>query len=218
MDKLVNIVKEHYTKTFEIHGPTAKGVDWGEDREVQFRYKKMMEVLNGDYERPPAIPSILDAGCGWGGLLDYCITNQIKVRYTGIDLVEEMIEYAKGRFSIGNFFTGNLLSFQLEQKFDYVVCNGMLSIRLNESIVSTENYVKELIMRMYELCNYGIAFNLTSNRVNFMVDNLFYSSPVEFLNFCLTEISPRVKLDHGYSCLNRKEGRLFEYTVYIFRD
>jgi hypothetical protein len=218
MEKLVKEIENHYTKTFKSHGPTSKGVDWGAMEDVEFRYRKMMEILNRDYEKPEGVPTVLDAGCGWGGLLAYCRKNGIEVDYTGIDIVKEMIDYAKAAHDVGKFIHGDILRFNPKQKYDYVVGSGVLSLKLNNSIPQTENYVRTTVQKMFSLCRYGTAFNLMSNRVNFMVDNLYYTSPVEFLNFCLQDISSRVKLDHGYSCLNRGSGKLFEYTVYLYRD
>lgn len=218
MDPITKSYKVHYSSKFAEHGPTAKGVDWNDEDEVTFRYKKMMEVLNNDYEKPNGTPTILDVGCGWGGLLLYCQENGIEVEYTGIDVAENMIRYAQKNFDKGKFILGDIFDFDYKNQYDYVVCNGILTLKLTATIPEMENYANKLILKMFELCRYGITFNLMSNRVNFMVDNLYYRSPVELLNFCLMEVSPRVKLDHGYSNLKRGKGKLYEYTVYIYKD
>lgn len=218
MSNFVKMAKEHYTGTFKKHGPTSQGVNWGADEEVQTRYRKMMEVLNHDYEKPAGRPSILDVGCGWGGLLRYCDKNCINVDYTGIDLVQEMIEYARNTYDEGKFFEANILDYNPKMRFDYVVGNGLLVLRKGESIVKTEIFIKKIIKKMYKLCNYGIAFNLMSNRVNYMADLLHYTSPSEILTFCLTELSHRVRMDHQYICLYRSEGKLYEYTICIYKN
>jgi hypothetical protein len=211
-------IKRHYSAMFRAHGPSSKGVDWGSDRDVEFRYRKMLDVLEGDYERPSGVPSLLDVGCGWGGLLAYCLKRKIRIDYTGLDIVPEMIAHARKAYPSGKFIRGDLFEFRPAEKFDYVVGSGVLALKLNDSIPQTARFVRDAVMAMFDLCRYGTAFNLMSNMVNFMADNLYYTSPVEFLHFCLSEISPRVKLDHGYSCLNRGRGKLYEYTVYIYKD
>jgi len=214
----IDFINKHYSETFKKYGATSKGVYCGSNLDVNVRYQKMIKVLDSDYEKPAGKPSLLDLGCGWGGLYKYCLLNDFNVDYTGIDVVESMIEYGKKKFINGNFFVGNALDLDFKNKFDYVVGNGLLPLIINNNIPQTEKYVKKLIRKMFEICKYGIAFNLMSSRVNYMADKLYYTSPVEILNFCLDEISPRVRLDHSYTCLNRKSGKLFEYTVYIYKD
>jgi len=218
MDKLTELFKRHHTKKFKEYGATAKGVDWNDENEMLFRYKKMMDVLNRDFEKPEGIPTVLDVGCGWGGLLAYCLGNRIKVEYTGIDIVESMINYAQKNFDNGEFILGDVFEHNPERKYDYVICNAIMTQKLTASIPEMENFTNRLILKMFELCQYGIAFNLMSTRVNFMVDNLYYRSPVELLNFCFIEVSPRIKLDHGYSSLKRGKGKFYDYTVFIYKD
>ena len=41
---------------------------------------------------------------------------------------------------------------------------------------------------------------------------------MEMLAFCLPELSPQVRLDHGYSSLQSGKGKFFDFTVYIYKD
>jgi hypothetical protein len=74
------------------------------------------------------------------------------------------------------------------------------------------------VRKMFELCRHGIAFNMMSTRVNFMVGNLFYQNPSELFAWLLSEISPRVRFDHGYSSLASGRGKFYDFTVYVYRD
>lgn len=216
--ELIKGIARHYEQTFAVHGATSRGVDWGSEEEVRMRYEKMLDVMRIDYERPPEPPSILDVGCGWGGLFAYIRERGIQVRYTGIDLVGPMIEHARRVYHGAEFLVGNVLQMEGENRFDYVVGSGIMALKLENNIPKTEAFVREATRAMYRLCSYGAAFNLMSNRVNFMADKLYYTSPSEFLSFCLSDITPRVRLDHGYSNLGRGQGRLYEYTVYLYKD
>jgi len=71
---------------------------------------------------------------------------------------------------------------------------------------------------MYELCRHGVALNMMSTRVNFMVDNLYYQDPSELLAWLLSEVSPRVRIDHGYSSLASGIGKYYDFTAYIYKD
>ena len=218
MDQVTAAFKEHYSKSFERFGANARGVDWADEASLEARYRRMMSVADHDVTRPEGKPTLLDVGCGWGGLLAYCSSRKLEVGYTGIDVCENMIEYARENLPTGEFMLGNALEIDSTRTYDYVVCNGILTLKLTLTIQEMERFARRLIRKMYDLCNHGIAFNIMSNRVNFMVDNLFYKSPVETLAYCLDEISPRVLLDHGYSSLRSGKGKWYEFTVYVYKD
>lgn len=219
MDKITKTLKDYYTQTFLQHGATAKGVDWNDENELLVRYDKMLGVLQKDFCTDlPISPTLLDVGCGWGGLLKYIEKLDLPIEYTGFDIVPSMIEKANELFPNKEFLLQDVFELSNNRTFDFVICNAILTQKLNVSIPEMELFAKNLIRKMFELCKHGIAFNLMSTRVNFMVDNLYYQNPAELLSWLLTEVSPRVRLDHGYSSLNSNNGKFFDFTVYVYKD
>jgi 2-polyprenyl-3-methyl-5-hydroxy-6-metoxy-1,4-benzoquinol methylase len=219
MDKITKTLKDYYTQTFLQHGTTAKGVDWNDEKELLVRYDKMLGVLQKDFcPELPESPTLLDVGCGWGGLLQHIVTLNLSLEYTGFDIVPCMVDKASELFPDSEFLLQDIFEQSENRTFDFVVCNAILTQKLDVSIPEMELFAKNLIRKMFELCNHGIAFNLMSTRVNFMVDNLYYQNPAELLTWLLTEISPRVKLDHGYSSLQNNKGKFFDFTVYVYKD
>jgi SAM-dependent methyltransferase len=217
MDQITEKLKHYYAGTFDKHGATAKGVDWGDEQELLVRYEKMMSVLAKDFAEIPATPSLLDVGCGWGGLLKYTQALEIPIRYTGIDVVGAMVEYGTKHFPDAEFICGDVFEMK-NVHYDFVACNAILTQKLSTSIPEMERFSKRLIQKMFELCHHGIVFNMMSTRVNFMVDNLFYQNPIELMSWILTDVSPRVRLDHGYSSLVNGKGKFFDFTVYVYKD
>jgi SAM-dependent methyltransferase len=219
MDKVSELMREHYARAFAEHGATAKGVDWNLQEDVDVRYGKMLEVFRKDFYDGPARPSLLDVGCGWGGLLQYAQARNAHFDYTGIDIVDEMIKHGRGAYPGARFLLGDVMDAGAAGgPYDFVVCSGILTLKLKLSAMEMERYAKRLIVRMFELCRHGIAFNLMSTRVNFMADNLYYQHPGEMLSWLLAEVSPRVRLDHGYSSLGSGKRRLYEFTAYVYKD
>ena len=219
MTSISELMRDHYSKTFATHGATPKGVDWNLIEDVEVRYSKMLHVFEKDFADLPLRPSLLDVGCGWGGLFEYAIKHGVPLNYTGIDIVKEMIEHARSRFKEGSFIHGNILDPQAAKaSYDFVVCNGILALKPSVTIPEMERFAKTLIRRMFDLCNHGIAFNMMSTRVNYMVDNLYYQNPADLTTWLLTEISSRVRLDHGYSSLASGKRKLYEFTVYVYKD
>lgn len=217
MDEITRILRDHYARTFAVHGATAKGVDWNDESEVLVRYDKMLAVLQKDFASVPSPPSLLDVGCGWGGLLRRANALDIALRYTGIDVVEAMIEHGKREFAFAEFLHGDVFELPPGEAYDFVVCNAILTQKLSVSIPRMERYLKDLVLKMFDLCRHGIAFNVMSTRVNYVVDNLFYQNPVELLAWLLVEVSPRVRLDHGYSSLANGRGKFYDFTTYIYK-
>ena len=218
MDEITQAFKDHYTGTFQRHGATAKGVDWNDEGEVRLRYDKMLAVLDKDFAALTASPSLLDVGCGWGGLLRHAQSLGRDLQYSGIDIVPEMIESAGREFPKAKFMQGDVLALAERGAYDFVVCSGILTLKLKSTIPAMERYTRAVITRMFALCRHGIAFNMMSTRVNFMSDNLYYQNPSDLLAWMLAEISPRVLLDHGYTSLGSGKGRLYEFTAYAYKD
>lgn len=218
MDRVTNIQREYHAKVFELHGDTAKGVDWNDEGELLVRYDKMLAVMQKDFTLPPSPVSMLDVGCGWGGLLRRANTLNVALNYTGIDVVEAMTLHGRAEFPNAMFINGDIFDLHDESVYDFIVCNGILTQKHNISIPDMERHAKRLVRKMFELCRHGIAFNMMSTRVNFMVNNLYYQNPAELLAWLLSEVSPRVRLDHGYSSLANGRGKFYDFTVYVYKD
>jgi SAM-dependent methyltransferase len=211
MDSITRQFKQHYFKKFAEFGATPRGVDWNRKEDVELRQDILLNVI-----LPEATPknkqiTILDVGCGYGGLYWYAKDKkQLKLRYTGIDVAENMIEYAAPKAPEAEFICQDIFDFPDKTRFDYVVCNGILTQKLTASIKDMDKFAYKLIKKMFKLCKVGIAFNVMSTQVNFMVDNLYYKSPVELFAFCQSEITSKIKIDHSYP--------LYEYTVYLYQE
>ena len=199
---------QHYSTKIREHGPNALGVDWGFQDKADLRHDQMLQLVRPD--NSGGHPSLLDVGCGYGALLDRAKTCGIGLNYSGIDVVPEMTAHGKQLHPEAVFVTGDFLETAIARKYDYLVCNGILTLKLATSIMEMDAYAKALIRKMFDHCNKGICFNVMSNAVNFQDQKLFYKSPVEMLAFCLSELSKKVRIDHSYP--------LYEFTTYVYRD
>lgn len=200
----------HYTERLRAHGAVPAGVDWGPDAaDHTLRLDRMLDVLRLDV--PLAYrPSLLDVGCGFGSLLERIEARGLDVSYHGVDVAPAMVDAARARHPGGSFAVADGTALALGRRFDFVVCNGVLTQKLHHSVRDMTAYASRLVREMFDHAGIGIAFNVMSSHVNFMAPNLYYRSPVELLAWCQAELSPRVRLDHAYP--------LFEYTLYVYRD
>ena len=212
MDKISQKLGKHYQDTFETHGPNSQGVDWGPDEsKLALRYQQMLNVVkeNNALETAETI-KILDIGCGYGGLLTYLQNNNHNIEYTGIDLAGNMIDWAKKNNKSGKFISGDIFNYEFTEKFDYIVCNGILTQKLDVSGGDMDIFAMNLIKRMFALCTKGVAFNMMTTKVNFFSNNLYYKNPAELFAWCINEITPCIKLDHSYP--------LYEFTLYLYKS
>ncbi len=201
-------MKNHYKNCFNKYGPTSQGIDWGEDEsKLLLRYEKMTNLfLANDYNEKF---TLLDVGCGYGGYFSYLKNKELKVDYSGIDIVEDMILWGKNNSSdTKGFICGDFLNYNFTDNYDYIICNGILTQKLEATNMEMDSYSLELIKKMFNICNKGIAFNLMTTKVNYFSNNLYYKSPVEMLSFCMNELSSNIRIDHSY---------LYEYTVYVYK-
>lgn len=212
MDRITKIQRKHYTETFIEHGANAKGVDWNDENKAELRHKIMLNLVTCDllHKRDNEIPSLLDVGCGYGEFWSFIKKTGNKVTYTGIDVVYAMIDYAKNNFDDATFVFGDFFELNSKNKYDYIVCNGILTQKLDAPAMEMDIYAAKLIKKMYSLSLKGVAFNVMTTKVNYFDNNLYYRCPSELLAWCVSEITPYVRLDHSYP--------LYEYTMYLFRE
>ncbi len=206
-NNISNNLKLHYEECFKKFGATSEGIDWGNDINKLFiRYDKMLELFVNDKS---VEKSLLDVGCGYAGFYEYIKNNQININYSGIDIVQEMIQHAKNKNpTIKELIYDDFLDFNFNKTYDYIICNGILTQKLETSNMDMDIYANKLIKKMYQLSNKGIAFNIMTTKVNFFSNNLYYRNPSELMAYCMSEITNKIKIDHTY---------LYEYTIYLYK-
>jgi SAM-dependent methyltransferase len=209
MDPITAGFAAHYRAKFAEHGATNRGIDWGPGQaDVDLRYRNMLALITEEDAQRPV--RLLDVGCGFGGLLAYAKAHGRPLEYTGIDLVPEMVAYASAEHPDATFVCGDVFEFEPEQRFDYVVCNGILTVRYENSVRDMDVFVRRMLRRLFALAECGAATNLMTTKVNYVESHLYYINPVEMFAFCLTELTSKLRIDHAYP--------LYEYTLYLYRS
>ena len=105
VNKILEFVKEDYSKTAE---------EFDERRQTPWKEFKLFlkYIKNND--------KIADIGCGNGRFLDF-LKNKRKVKYTGVDITENLIKIAKKRYA-GTFLVKNAFDTGLKnEEFDITV-------------------------------------------------------------------------------------------------
>jgi SAM-dependent methyltransferase len=208
IDPISKRLRTHYDQTFGLHGPTSLGVDWGIDKgRLELRYDRMLDLVRDEKENNW---SLLDVGCGYGGLLEHARSKSISPIYYGLDVSESMIAWGLEKFPEATFLCRDVLSMPDESEFDYVICNGILTQKLDTPGLEMDAYANRLIRKLFSIAKKGAAFNVMTTKVNFFSNNLYYRNPIEMLGWCMSDITRHVRIDHSYP--------LFEYTVYLYKS
>ncbi len=211
MNPIADMKRTLYNQKFAEHGATSLAVCWGiDEKKNTIRYENFLDLLRFYPKKEAA--SILDVGCGYGRMKDIIADAGYSITYSGIDVSESMISYAKENCGQeATFHCGDFLKFAESSgnTYDYVLCNGALNDRYEFSLTEMEVYIRKFIKAMFSIATTGIAFNLMSTKVDFFGQHLFYKSPVEMFAWCIDELSPLVELRHIHP--------RFEYTIYVGR-
>jgi cyclopropane fatty-acyl-phospholipid synthase-like methyltransferase len=154
-----------YTKCFDAHGHTAKGVGWFSESSQRARFYELEAVTQWHGK------TVCDVGCGMGDLFDFIKQRSPETKYVGIDSHEPYIEQAQRAYPSGDFRNQDLLSWDKQKQFEVVVASGAFNIRRRNHYT----YLMECIKKMVELSTGVVCFNVLK-KTETMADSspLFY--------------------------------------------
>ena len=136
--------------------------------------------------------TVLDLGCGQGDLYKYLKLRNVNCNYLGIDVSEKMIEKANKRFPNGKFVLCDFMEERFDVNYDFIIAAGTFGIKMNNS----DKYIKEIIGKMYKLCNIACSFTLLSpHGEDEQLELLQYFEPEFVIKTCL-ELTHKVNVNH----------------------
>lgn len=160
-----------------MFGVSPHTLQWASRGVQKARFKALAEIgmASGD--------SLLDVGCGFADLKSWLVGNDLSLDYTGLDLSPEITSRAGDLHPDCKLLCGELFDFEFApQTFDWVVLSGTLNWQLHDDGV----YARKVIERMFELCRFGVAFNMLDcrNREMQQLEELVAFDPEKMLAFC----------------------------------
>ncbi|WP_368634250.1 class I SAM-dependent methyltransferase [Kurthia gibsonii] len=193
-------IKQHYQNLFEKYGDSFKSAQWSDQSTQYKRFEVLCEIADLKNKR------ILDFGCGTGELANYFKQKDIHVEYTGVDIVENMLEFASKKHPKHRFTTLDKIE---NEVFDYILISGVF----NNKTKRNKEFYEEIIKKLSGMCSKGLAFNMLSKYVDYYDEHLFYVYPEDVLSY-VKQITPFVTLRNEYQL---KENVVpFEFTTYLY--
>lgn len=189
-------IVDFYKNAFAQYGNDARSVHWADEKNQVLRFEILSKVA------PLSDKSILDVGCGLGDLYKFFITRAVPVDYSGIDIVPDFIDRARERFPDAKFLCGDVET--LEMSYDYIIASGALSF----AIPGGKKHYFEMIKKMYDHANEGLAFNMLNEAAHPSDDTYLSYNVDEVVAFCKT-LSPRVVVVSDYLP--------WDFTVYMYK-
>lgn len=208
VDRALADVEALYTGNLAEHGLDSKAVGWPDGDSHLLRFTKLAHVIRADSPREPF--SVNDWGCGYGAMFGFLDgLERFKLgSYRGYDISSEMI--AAGRGALRDPRAKFVESGELDAVADYTFVSGTFNVRSQATDEAWATFIKDQLREISEHSRRGFAFNLLTTYVDWREDDLFYADPLEFFEFCRSELSRRVALLHDYP--------LYEWTICVLAD
>lgn len=189
---------ENYRRLFREHGASPLAAQCSPEGQ-RMRFDELMRIadLSGT--------TVLDLGCGIADFYPLLSERFPGLIYSGVDIVPEMIEYARQRYPEITFQCRDILEEPLDETFDYILISEMF----NNAIPGATDFLKSMVSGAFKNARRGLAFNFISTHVNFVSEDMAYHDPTEILNFCISNVSRRTALFHHY-------GRC-DVSVFVYR-
>lgn len=189
-----------YRRTWKKHHGGLKSLLWNSYASASKRYKNLVCDLNLEGA------SVLDIGCGFGGIIPYIGARADTFVYTGVDVMPEFVAEAARRYPDYRFITRDYFASPLEGAFDIVLCCGALNTKAG----NVGEFRERAIKTMFDHASRAAAFNMSGgvNMKNTRGQLVHYADPMEILEYCL-RLSPRVILRQHY---NPKD-----FTIILFK-
>ena len=204
-DPIVERQLEVYRENFLRHGDTARGTYHNDQATQYLRFERLIQPL-----APFAAEafSIHDVGAGSAELHNYLSRRGIAHRYSGTEIVPEMVAAARAKFPDITMHCRSVADASVEERYDFVVLCGTFNQPGDVPRDEWSAFVFETLRKMFAMSRYAISFNFLTSYHTYSIERLCYLDPFEVGDFCIRELSRFTCVDHALP--------LFEANIAVF--
>lgn len=186
---------DHYENQFKQYGYSPKTLGWKNGRH-KLRYYILLSQWK--FEKN----SLLDFGCGFGDMYDFCTKNGYQLDYNGVDLSAQLIETGKKIYPEANLWVGDALKDGLPKRYDFIVSSGVHNLKIDDNW----GFIQATFQLLDKYSTLGFALNFLSNKVEYTLEHAYHSDPAQILDLAY-QYSSRVVLRNDYMP--------FEFTIFV---
>jgi ubiquinone/menaquinone biosynthesis C-methylase UbiE len=194
------LIQERYKSRLLQYGPGIKALASGTEERRAIRFDILTDIGIKDGV------SVLDVGCGLADYYEHLRKKGVNVRYTGVDIVPELIQAARVAHPDLDLQVRDLQEDPFsDSSFDYVVCSQVFNLHFGCG--KNDALVRDLMGIMFRTARHGVAIDLLTSYVDFKQEQLYYFQPEEIFSYA-KHLTRRVTLRHDYP--------LFEFCIYLY--
>ena len=186
---------DRYDRRLADLGPVPEALGWTRNRHV-LRYAMLLAPWHLTNE------SVLDFGCGFGDMYDYCRRELPQVRYTGVDVNPSLVAAGRERYPEADLRALDVFAAPVEEHWDVIVASGVFNLKLDDNWA----FIAASFEWFASHAGRGFAANFLSNRVDYELEDTYHADPARVLDLAYRD-SNRVRLRNDYMP--------FEFTVDI---
>lgn len=182
--KKLEIIKTYYEDNMSKGLPEYGVLGWESEEAQRLRFDMLLSSVDLEGK------SLLDVGCGTGNLLEYINSRGINVSYTGVDILDKMIEKAKDKglkaqFHHMDIFKNNPFK---DGAFNVIYASGIFNLNLGNN----KTFLKSALELFFRLSSGAVVFNLLHCASPDREDKYYYFHPDE-VGEILAAFSDRIK-------------------------
>ncbi len=208
--KKIKLIENYYNFHLNKYKKGPRAVNWSSQRSQILRFNKILEAGNFNNKR------VHDVGCGLADFYKFLRKNKIKCHYMGSDISKEMINSGKKQISLKKINLQSLNLLKINDKkilkslsADYVVANGLFTVKSTLTNQYWWNYTKKMLEKMFLITNECLIFNMMKNNVDFKDRHLYYQQTDKLIKFLEKKLSKKIVIKSDYP--------LYEYMCYVYK-
>lgn len=169
--KKLETIKSYYESNMAKGLPEYGILGWESEEAQNLRFDILLSKVKLDGK------TLLDVGCGTGNLLEYARSKNINIKYTGVDILNKMIEKAQSKqlgadFIYVDIFGNNIFK---DKSFHVIYTSGIFNLNLGNN----REFLNNALALFFRLSTEKVVFNLLHCGSPDREDKYFYFHPDE---------------------------------------
>jgi SAM-dependent methyltransferase len=170
----IHRIRRHYEARVSPHRAAHDILDWSSRESQERRFDVLLDVLRRTFP-PPALPRLLDVGCGMTDLASYLEGHGLPVRYVGTDITFAILAEARRRHPQRTVLGADVFAAPPfpPRAFDACYCSGVFNLSLGNN----DAFAVEALPRLLALAGRIAVANFLHRRSPKQYEHCHYFDP-----------------------------------------